>query len=133
MAAAALAAPQLEGAELGDLALERDRHDRPFGLALFRERDLERVQLLDVVAPVLDERAGRIRLADRRRQEPELGGFADRQAELAAGNRRARALFHPERDDAERLERRRQAGHRRQRALDADVVAARRAAANADA
>ena len=36
----------------------------------------------------------------------------------------AGALLHPERHDAERLERRRHAGHRRHRALDADVVRA---------
>ncbi len=49
------------------------------------------------------------------------------------GDRRAGPFLHAERHDAERLERRRQARHRRHRALDADVVGARGAAADADA
>ena len=44
-----------------------------------------------------------------------------------------RPLFHAERDDAQRLERRGQPGDRRHRALDPDVVAAGRAAADANA
>src|SRR6185436_13363919 len=133
MVAAALAAPELERAELGHLALERDRNDGTFGLALFLERHLERAQRLDVPAPVLDQRARRILLADGRREEAELGRLADRQPELASRDVGAGPFLHAERDDAERLERRREAGHRRERALDADVVAARRAAADAHA
>ena len=41
--------------------------------------------------------AGRIGLADRGAEEPELGRLADRQREFAAGDRRARSFLHPER------------------------------------
>ncbi len=51
------------------------------------QRDVERPELLEVVAPVLDQRAGAIALADRRAQEPELRRLADHQAELTIGNR----------------------------------------------
>ena len=64
VAAAARDAPQLERADLGDAALERHR-DRASSFPATRQRHLERAQLLEVVAPVLDQRARRVALARR--------------------------------------------------------------------
>ena len=102
-------------------------------LARNRQRHFQRAQLLEVVAPVLDQRAGRVALPHQGAQEPELGRLADDQPELAAGDRRAGAFLHAERHDAQRLQWCGQPGDRRHRALDPDVVAACRAAADADA
>ena len=101
--------------------------------ARHRQRHFQRAQLFEVVAPVVDQRARRVALPHERAEETELGRLADDEAELTTGDRRAAALFHPERDDAQGLERCGQPGDGRHRALDADVVAAGRAAANADA
>ena len=60
-------------------------------------------------------------------------GLADDEAELVVGQLDRRALLHAQRRDAQRLDRRREARDRRHRALDADVVRARGAAADADA
>src|SRR5581483_598158 len=125
--AVAFSAPELERADLGHAAFERHGDHGSF-LAVDGQRHLERPELLELVAPVLDQRAGCIALADRGAQEPELGRPSDREAEFAAGDRCARPFFHSEGDDAEGFQGGGEAGHGRQRALDADVVAARRAA-----
>ena len=75
----------------------------------------------------------RIVLADCGAEEPELGGFADRQREFERRDRRGGSFLHPERDDAEGLDGRRDPRHGRHGALDADVVGACGAAANPDA
>src|SRR5215217_7601841 len=55
--------PQLERADFGDPAFERHRHAHVV-LAGQIERDLQRAELLEVVAPILDEIAHRIFLPD---------------------------------------------------------------------
>ena len=82
---------------------------------------------------VFDQRAWRIVLAHGGGEEAELGRLADDQAELAIWNRHRRSFFHAERGDGEGLERRGHTGHGGHGALDADIVRARYAAANAHA
>src|SRR5215207_2172926 len=125
-------APDFERADLRHARLKADGQHRVL-LAFELERDLERAQLLYLVAPVLDEAADLVGLAHRRAEEAELGGLADHEAELAPGDGGLRPLLHAERHDAQRLERGGQPRHGRHGALDADVVGARRAAADADA
>src|SRR5436309_2120809 len=128
-----LLAPQVEGADFSHTAFEHDG-DEVVGAAITSfERDFERAELFQVLAPVVDERTGQIVLARRGREEPELGGLADGEAELATGDRRTRAFLHSEWDDTQRLERRGETGNRGHRTLDADVIGARGAAADADA
>src|SRR5262245_18393328 len=119
-------APELNCPDLGDPALERHRDDaivcRRITAWVGIQRHLERTELFEIVAPVFDDRRRRIAFANRRRDEPELRRLADRESEFSSRDRRARALFHPERHDAERLEWRRESRHGRQRAFDADVV-----------
>ncbi len=66
-------------------------------------------------------------------EEAKLGRLADDEAELLAGHVGLGAFLHAEGHDAQRLDRRRAAGHGGQRGLDADVVGPGRAAADADA
>src|SRR5580692_1965311 len=61
-----LVAPQLERADFGHAAFERDRREIACLTSAVRgQRHLERPDLLEVVAPLLDQRAGPIVLADR--------------------------------------------------------------------
>ena len=66
-------------------------------------------------------------------EEAELGRLADDQAELLRRQLDLGAFLHAERHDAQRLDRRAHAGHRGHRGLDADVVGAGGAAADAHA
>ena len=75
-------------------------------------------------------RARRVVLANGGLKEAELGRLADDQSELAAAQIDGGAFLHAERRHRERLHRRAHAGHRGQRAFDADVVGARHSAAN---
>src|SRR5262245_35931209 len=116
-------ARQLERADLGHLAVQVYGHRLP--LALVRvQRRRQRRQLLDLLLPVLDDGAGGVVATHRRAEEAEVGRLADDQAELLPRHVGLGALLHAERHDAQRLDRRRGAGHRRLRRLDADVVGA---------
>ena len=131
-AAVARDAPELQDAGFGDHGFERDRHE----LADCRRRlevHFHGREFFQIVAEVLDQRAGRIVLADGGAEEAELGGLADDQSELAIGDAHVGAFFHAERRDGQRLERGGHAGDGGHGALDADVVSARDAAANAHA
>src|SRR5207253_1099529 len=97
--------------------------DRLAAAALGGERRLDRRELFEVLGDALEEVARLVVLARRRAEETELGRLAREQAELAVGDRDLGPLVHPEGDDAERLQRRGHARDRRDRALDADVVA----------
>src|SRR5262245_64880326 len=70
-----LVAPELQRSDLGDTTLERHRDDAVAGPAGQRRRDFERhferAQLLEIIAPVLDDGAWRIAFADRRREKAE--------------------------------------------------------------
>ena len=90
------------------------------------------IRVLDLVVLKKDAEAT-LKAFDLSDEKPELRRLADRQSELASRDRRARALLHPERHDAERLQRCRESRDCRQRALDADVVTARGAAPDANA
>ena len=61
------------------------------------QRDLERSQLFQIVAPVLNERAWPIVLTGRRAEKAEFRGLTDHESEFTTSNRRARPFFHPER------------------------------------
>src|SRR5262249_35124071 len=87
-------APERERADLGDLRLQAHRH----GAALLTgagERGLERRQLLQLaLTPGLDHRARTVAPANRRPEEPELGGLAHDQPELRARELHLAALLH---------------------------------------
>src|SRR5215207_7279999 len=125
-------APDFERADLRHARLKADGQDRVL-LAVHLQRDFERAQLFDLVAPVLDDGTYLVGLAHRRAEEAELGGLADDEAELAPRDRGLRPLLHAEGHDAQSLERGGQPRHGRHGALDADVIGAGRAAADADA
>src|SRR4051794_13629383 len=93
-------APQLQRPHLGDAALER-HGQHGVVLSVEAKRDFQRTQLIDLLAPVFDERSRRITFAGPRAEEPELRGLADDEAKLAI-DCGARALFHSERHDAQR-------------------------------
>src|SRR6185369_10962516 len=97
MIAAAFRTPELQRAQFGDAALERDRHDLAVAAAVFLvERDFERSEFLEIVAPVLDERSRWVILTNGRREESELRWLANCEAELAPGDRRVSSFLHPE-------------------------------------
>ncbi|KGX04687.1 putative molecular chaperone HspA/DnaK domain protein [Burkholderia pseudomallei MSHR640] len=99
-----------------------------------RQRRLDRVELLQLVGrPEVEQRADLVLPAHRRTEEAEADGLADDEAELLRRQRGVGAFLHPERRDAQRLDRRLEAGHGRHRRFDRDVIRARRAAANAHA
>src|SRR3712207_2134926 len=75
-------APDFERADLRDARLKADGEHRVL-LAVELERDFERAQLFEVVAPVFDQLAERVLLADVGAEESELGRLADDEAELA--------------------------------------------------
>src|SRR5262249_42014154 len=112
--AIALVAPQLERAELGDLAFDGNRHD---GVLVARrgQGDLERSQLLELLLPIVDDRAGNVSFSNRRAEEPKFGRLPNGQAEFTSGQPRAGTLLHPERNDAQGLHWRGQAGNGGQR------------------
>src|SRR5262249_13071057 len=83
--ALALLPPQLQRPDFRHGALERYGNEIVLAAAVLLERDFERRELLEIVAPVFDERAGGIALADGGAQEPEFRRLAHRQAELPAG------------------------------------------------
>ena len=128
-------APQLERADLGDAALERHRRQvgrvacssLPVSVTSSGPSSSRSSPQSSMSAP------GRsfLRIVELRKRNSAGSPTARPNSRPAIA--RARAFFHAERHDAERFERRREAGHGRQRALDADVVAARRAAADAHA
>src|SRR5258707_15237074 len=78
VASIACHAPQLQRTDLVHMAFEADRH---YGVFAPRElqRDFKRTELLDLVAPVVDERARRVALADRGTEKPEFGRLANNQ------------------------------------------------------
>src|ERR1044072_8784460 len=84
-------APDFERADLGHARFKADGEHRVL-LAFELERDFERAQLLDLVAPVLDEASNLVGLAHRRAEEAELGGLADDEPELAIRDRSLRPL-----------------------------------------
>ena len=126
-------APQLERADLGDAALERDRHGhvvlrRPSGSVTssgLSSSSSSPQSSISVPARSV------LRTSELRKRNS--AGSPTTRPNSRPGSDGARALLHAERHHAQRLQRRRQPGHRRHRGLDADVVAARRAAADADA
>ena len=75
---------------------------------------------------------GGVVAAGGRAEEAELGGLADDQAELGAGDVGLGPFLHAHRHDAEGLDRRRHARDGRGRGLDADVIGPRHAAADPD-
>ena len=95
---------------------------------------LDRIELDDALGVGIDRarrRASSLRVAAAKNRN--VDGLADHQAELVIGQLDGRAFLEALRRDAQRLHRRREARDRRHRALDADVVRARGAAADADA
>src|SRR5258706_11215592 len=83
-AAAAVArdAPQLERADLGDVRFEAHRHVLA-GLAIVGDLDLllDGIELGEALGVGIDQRTGRIVLARRRGEEPELADLADHDRE----------------------------------------------------
>ena len=79
--------------------------EKPLAGGSRRQLHLQRSELLEVVVPVLDERAGRVALARARAEEAELDRLAEDQAEFLCGHIGLGALFHAEGDDAQGLER----------------------------
>ena len=63
MRAVAGYAPDLEGAEFGDASLEPHGYNRSL-LAIQFERDLQRAEFLDIVAPIFQQAADLVLLAD---------------------------------------------------------------------
>src|SRR5262245_22868152 len=106
MAPIARYTPQLQRADLVDVALEGHRH-HVVVLARELQRHFERPQLFQLVAPVVYERSWRIALANGGTEKPEFRRLADNQPELTVRNRGRRPFLHPERNHAERLQRRR--------------------------
>ena len=64
-------APQFQGADFGDSTLERDG-DRAVAAAVSGQRDFQRAHLLEIVAPVFDERPDGVSLAGGGTEEPEF-------------------------------------------------------------
>src|SRR5215467_10202894 len=91
------------------------------------QRNLETTEFVEIVAPILDNRAWWITLADRRREKPKLRRLPHRQSKFASRYRRARPLLHSERHHTQCLQWRGKPRYRRQRAFNPNVVTARRA------
>src|SRR5262245_42617886 len=100
MAPIARYAPQLQRADLVDVALQADAHH-----VVVRARKLQRhfewPQFLQLVAPVVNERSWRIVLANGGTEKPELRRLADNESELTVRNRVRRPFLHAERNHAE--------------------------------
>src|SRR5690349_3028855 len=118
-------APHLERADLGQM--DPQAHGDEGAVVVGpREHGGERRQLLDLVAPELEHGAERVVLAAAGPEHAELRRLADHEAELLTRQLELGPLLRALRHEADRLERRRHAGHRRHRRLDPDVVRARR-------
>src|SRR5206468_7774918 len=64
--AVALFTPQFERADFSDATLEDDRHEIVVALPARIERDLQRGEGFEILAPVFNQRARRVVLANRR-------------------------------------------------------------------
>src|SRR5271165_162011 len=122
--------PDLECADLRHPRFQADRQNGSL-LTVDVQGYLERVELFDIVCPVLDQIANVVLLAHRGTEETELCRLTHNQTELATRNLRLRSLFHSERHDTQRLHRRFHPWDRRHCALDSNVVGPRGAAADA--
>ena len=76
------------------------------------QRGRQRRQLVDFAFPFLDRGAGGVVAANCGSKEPKLGLFTHHQAEFLARHIGFGPLFHAERNDTERLDRRGRAGDR---------------------
>src|SRR5262245_21327904 len=88
--------PELERTDFTESAFERDRDDplicRRDPARIMFQRNLEATELVEIVAPILDDRAWLITLADRRREKPKLRRLPHGQSKFASGDRRAGPL-----------------------------------------
>src|SRR5271165_3897140 len=124
-------APELERADFGYARLKTNRQNGSLR-AVDVERHFERAELLDARAPVFQQVADIILLANGRTQEAELRRFANHQAKLSTRDFRLGALFHAEGHNAKRFQRSLHARHGRHSAFDPDVIRARGATADSD-
>ena len=99
-------APEFEGPDLGQVGLETDGDDVAFGGgSVGDEGGFEGGEFLEIFGrSAVEDEAGGVGSAGGGAEEAELGGLADDQAELGAGDLGLGAFLHTHRNDADGLD-----------------------------